>query len=299
MATQKIVLMDAEAYAFNDSNKSGMTYVTTWIPATFTNKKTEISNSKYPLRSKTKKATVSQFTLHYEDAVFIVFKDVLEYMETYCENYPKNLNDIYKKINTDFHNIIKADVTPNIKSMNFKPAMEFIFNEFIPKHGNTLSSFSLLLDLKNLEDTQKKLNIDSIFKNVDVFPSTGLLLKKPPVLIDARSIIADRCFSFMKEYLKFITSPTNFDIKEFLTFYKGKFARTKFDTFLFFIHKVHHNKFYEQSHTSFRDVEDLFELLCWGVKYDGIGIFDGHSYLHEPKDYSTHFKVPIENNSSL
>ena len=79
--------------------------------------------------------------------------------------------------------------------------------------------------------------------------------------------------------------------KKALTFGYGKYVSTSLESFMIFIHKVHNNELYKQTHNSLKDVEDLFELLSWGIKYDGLGIFDGHSYLHEPKDYSVGFKV--------
>jgi hypothetical protein len=297
----EVVLMDAEAHVFND--ETGMTYILTLMPATFNNKtidvntSTENKKSSYSLRSKktTIKATVIQFTLHKEHAITIVLRDSVKYLDNLCKAIPdekmstKIKNKIDEKIFADVRKGFTDDVVAEIKSMDFRPAMEFIFNEYIPKHGGHLGSFCILLDLKNLESTQNRLGVKPIFKNIDVYPETGLLVKKAPIMSDIRSIIGDRSKKFVEDYINFI-SLSDAHLKNQLTFFNRKYISTSLESFMTFLSLKHNNKNYEQSHNSIKDVEDLFELITWAIKYDGLGIFDGKSYLHEPKDYSTSFK---------
>ena len=301
MESQKIVLMDAEAHVFGDD--TGMTYILTVTPATFMNKSvdvnTNIENKKtnYSLRSRksTIKATVNQFTLHKEHAITIVLRDSVKYLDNLCKVISdekmstKIKNKIDEKIFADVRKGFTDDVVVEIKSMDFRPAMEFIFNEYVPKHGGHLASFCVLLDLKNLESTQNRLGVKPIFQNIDVYPETGLLVKKVPILTDIRSIIGDRSKKFIEDYIKFI-SLSDVNLKNQLTFFNRKYISTSLESFMTFLSLKHNNKNYTQSHNSIKDVEDLFELITWGIKYDGLEIFDGKSYLHEPKDYSTSFK---------
>lgn len=302
----KFVLMDSESSI--TGTHGSITFTITCIPATFTTTKVDVTttDTTHPslrARKKIVKANVNKFILHKEDAITIILKDAANFIYDFCDKTNNNAkkNEIDRKIISDIRKRFDSDTISDVKSMDFEPAMRFLFSEYIPKHGNQLVAFCILSDLKFFENTQNKLGTKPIFRDIGIYPATGLLVKKPsPILIDARSIIADRCKKFMGDYINYIAK-LDHETKKEMTMNHEQIVRTKLETFMTFIRKTRKNEIYVQTHSSFQDVEDLFELLSLSIQYDGLGIFDGNSYLHEVQCFSDQFKCqatlcPITNN---